>query len=64
MGSEDNRCTAEAYFDGFPEGLALYKAVEDAVAAIGQATVRVTKSQIAFRRRVIQMLTPTTASGW
>jgi hypothetical protein len=51
VGSEDDERTPEDYFDGFPEGLALYKAVEDAIATIGQATVRVTKSQIAFRRR-------------
>ena len=43
--------TPEGYFAGHPEGLALFRAVEDMVATIGEASVRVTKSQIAFRRR-------------
>ena len=38
-------------FEGYPEGLAVYGAVEGAVHAIGDAAVSVTKSQIAFRRR-------------
>jgi hypothetical protein len=38
-------------FAGHPDGLALYVAVADAVAAIGDAEVRTTKSQVAFRRR-------------
>jgi hypothetical protein len=41
----------ESLFEGSPDGLQLYRAVEDAVAQIGEAGVRVTKSQIAFRRR-------------
>lgn len=40
----------ERFFDGSPRGLELYRAVADAVAAIGPAQVRVTRSQIAFRR--------------
>lgn len=51
MGSEDEERTPDDYFDGFPDGLALYKAVKDTVGTIGPATVRVTKSQIVFRRR-------------
>jgi hypothetical protein len=51
MGSEANGRTAEVFFEGSPDGLALYTAVKDAVAAIGEAAVQVTKSQIAFRRR-------------
>ncbi len=43
--------TPADFFDGFPDGLALYEAVQRTVDAIGEAAVRVTKSQIAFRRR-------------
>ena len=43
--------TAEQFFDGFPGGLKLYAAVEGSVRDIGDASVHVTKSQIAFRRR-------------
>lgn len=38
-------------FEGHPDGLAVYEAVAEAVAGIGAAEVRTTKSQIAFRRR-------------
>ena len=41
----------EDLFDGFPRGLAVCRAVEQAVAAIGDAAVVVSKSQVAFRRR-------------
>ena len=41
----------ERFFDGFPGGLKLYNAVAQAVVDIGEASIRVTKSQIAFRRR-------------
>ena len=41
----------EDLFDGFPRGLAVCRAVEQAVATIGDATVVVSKSQVAFRRR-------------
>jgi hypothetical protein len=41
----------EDFFAGHPEGLACYRAVADAVSRLGEAGVRVTKSQIAFRRR-------------
>jgi uncharacterized protein DUF5655 len=43
--------TPEQFFDGYPEGLQVYEAVERAIRSIGDAAVRVTKSQIAFRRR-------------
>lgn len=38
-------------FANHPEGLALYQSVAEVVAAIGDAEVRTTKSQIVFRRR-------------
>lgn len=41
----------ERFFEANPEGLVLFRAVEDAVAEIGAVEARVTKSQIAFRRR-------------
>ncbi|MDN3238565.1 DUF5655 domain-containing protein [Glycomyces tritici] len=41
----------EDYFGDDAEGLALYRAVAEAVEANGEAEVKVTKSQIAFRRR-------------
>lgn len=47
----DAERTVEEFFDGSPQGLALYAAVADAVASIGPAEVRVSKSQIAFRNR-------------
>jgi Domain of unknown function (DUF5655) len=48
-GEEDG--ALERFFDGFPDGLRLYDAVAEAVADIGEASVRVTRSQVAFRRR-------------
>jgi hypothetical protein len=51
VASENDGLTPEGHFAGHPDGLALYRAVEDAVAAIGEAEIRVTRSQIAFRRR-------------
>jgi hypothetical protein len=51
VAGEDDGLTPKSLFVGFPDGLALYRAVSDAVAAIGEAEVRVSKSQIAFRRR-------------
>ncbi|WP_332642990.1 DUF5655 domain-containing protein [Aeromicrobium sp.] len=41
----------ERFFEANPEGLVLFRAVEVAVAEIGAVEARVTKSQIAFRRR-------------
>ena len=51
MADEGGEPTPEALFDGHPDGLALYRAVERAIGDIGVADSRVTKSQIAFRRR-------------
>lgn len=51
MGSGIEERTPDAFFDGFSDGLALYDAVAQAIRGIGDAPVRVTKSQIAFRRR-------------
>ena len=43
--------TPEEFFAGSPAGLALYRAVAGVISSIGPAEVRVTKSQVAFRRR-------------
>lgn len=51
MGSAEDGHSPTACFDGYPDGLAVFVAVRDAVAGIGEAAVEVTKSQIAFRRR-------------
>lgn len=40
-----------AVFEGHPEGLAVLRAVEEAVAGLGEVTVREGRSQVAFRRR-------------
>lgn len=50
MGTGEPERTPEGFFDGSPVGLRLYAAVEQAVRDIGEASVHVTKSQIAFRR--------------
>jgi hypothetical protein len=42
--------TPEELFTGHPESLAVCRAVQDAVARIGEAQVAVTRSQVAFRR--------------
>lgn len=42
---------AGAFFAGSPVGLAVYHAVDEAIREIGAATVRTTKSQVAFARR-------------
>jgi hypothetical protein len=41
----------EAFFAGHAESLAVYRAVARTLAGVGDSQVRVTKSQIAFRRR-------------
>lgn len=43
--------TPEQFFAGSPTGLSRYRAVAEMISSIGPAEVRVTKSQIAFRRR-------------
>jgi hypothetical protein len=51
VGGQAGARTPEEFFAGFPDGLALHRAVERLVGEIGAAAVAVTKSQIAFRRR-------------
>jgi hypothetical protein len=41
----------EEFFSGHPDGLAVYRAVAETVAALGDSQVRVSKSQVAFHRR-------------
>jgi hypothetical protein len=43
--------TPEEFFAGHGEALAVYRAVAEAVSALGPCEQRVSKSQIAFRRR-------------
>lgn len=43
--------TPEEFFAGHGDGLAVFRAVAGAVAALGPCEVKVSKSQIAFRRR-------------
>ncbi|AXE24908.1 hypothetical protein C0216_16910 [Streptomyces globosus] len=52
-GGRGDAGSPEEFFEGCDRGLALYEAVAEAVAALGSdATgIRVTRSQIAFRRR-------------
>ena len=41
---------AEELFAGHPDGLAVYRAVAEAVRGLGECEERVSKSQVAFRR--------------
>ncbi|ASN54171.1 DUF5655 domain-containing protein [Sinomonas sp. R1AF57] len=50
VGSEGGQAP-EDFFAGHPVGLGCYRAVAEAVRGLGEVGVRVTKSQIAFRRR-------------
>lgn len=43
--------TVESFFEGQPKALRLFEAVRQAVEAIGPAEMKVSRSQIAFRRR-------------
>lgn len=43
--------TVDEFFAGSPLGRDLYAAVAEAIEAFGPAAIRVTKSQVAFRRR-------------
>lgn len=43
--------TPEDHFAGFLRGLEICRAVEHSIATLGEGSVRVTKSQVAFRRR-------------
>lgn len=49
--SSGGASTPEVLFAGRPVGLAIFRAVEEAVERLGGAQLRVTKSQAAFRRR-------------
>lgn len=51
MGGTGNGQAPGTLFEGHPEGIAILRAVEEAVLALGGAEERVTKSQVAFRRR-------------
>lgn len=48
---DEGERTPEQFFDEFPAGLRIYEAVEGLVGGLGDVSIRVTKSQIAFRRR-------------
>lgn len=43
--------TLDEFFSGYEESRRLFEAVRAAIVTIGPAEVRVTKSQVAFRRR-------------
>ena len=43
--------TPQEFFAGSAAGLALFEAVAETIATIGSAAMKVSKSQIAFRRR-------------
>jgi hypothetical protein len=43
--------TPEVFFDGHPDGLVIYRRVSEVIDGLGEAEVRVSKSQIAFRAR-------------
>jgi hypothetical protein len=51
VGAGDDIRRSQQFFDGCPDALLIYDAVEHALHAIGDVAIRVTKSQIAFRRR-------------
>lgn len=44
--------TLEEFFVGHDDSRRIFEAVSDAVARAGPADIRVTKSQVAFRRRI------------
>lgn len=48
--SDDASLRPEDLFDGFPESLAMLRRVQQAVSTIGEASMAVSKSQVAFRR--------------
>lgn len=47
----DADLSAEDLFRGFPDGPAICRRVQQAISTIGEVSVAVTKSQLAFRRR-------------
>jgi hypothetical protein len=48
---DDAKRSPEDLFEGFPEVVAIFHTVQCAVFTIGEASVAVSKSQVAFRRR-------------
>jgi len=44
--------TLDEFFAGYDESRAIFEAVYAAIDAVGQAELRVTKSQVAFQRRI------------
>jgi hypothetical protein len=51
VAGEDRADPGEAFFDRRPLGIAAYRRVRSIVESFGPVSVRVTKSQLAFRRR-------------
>jgi hypothetical protein len=51
VGDEGSGPAPADFFAGFPDGLAVFRAVEQAIGELGAAEVAVMKSQIRFRRR-------------
>lgn len=47
----DDYAAAAELIQGFPEGAAILHAVQEAVSTLSETTMKVTKSQVAFRRR-------------
>ncbi|GAB3820560.1 hypothetical protein GCM10028820_26910 [Tessaracoccus terricola] len=47
----DDEASIESFFQGFPEGLEICRVVREGISAMGEASMTVTKSQIAFRHR-------------
>lgn len=50
-GMPGDRSTPESFFDGSPDGLRVFRAIAQAVDEIAEAQLRISKSQIAFRRQ-------------
>lgn len=49
--SDDAPRSPEELFDGHPDGLAICRRVQQVLSALGEVSVAVTRSQVAFRRR-------------
>lgn len=50
-GMPEDQSTPESFFDGSPDGLNVFRAIAHAVNEIAETPLRISKSQIAFRRR-------------
>lgn len=48
---EEAERTPEDLFSGFPRGLEICRAIQVAISTVGEASMTVTRSQVAFRRR-------------